>query len=252
MKKHKTSIIWIIFALLVSSLPTVIANPVSGSNDNYDYLLGGTDFSKFSLGLYSKKRVVLIKASPNLSEYEMSMKKTSAYIGYDALRWATAYITFGNTDTRLDTGYYPLGYHQTFNGAEGEAGCGVVLNLIDHDIADPTLIEDRIRVNANIEYTGSKAYWKYASKTVKWSELYASLTMSLINQIHGSKEFWPHALAFYGGPVYSRIISADLKHDGEWGFTGGFSIMYSENVTINLGYEQLEGKGYTAGANIRF
>ncbi len=251
MNKHTITFTCLLFALLVSLLPSVTAGPISGSNENYDYLLGGNDLSKFSIGVYSKKRVVRIGAEPGFTEYDMTMKKTSAYLGYDVLRWATIYAAGGVVDTRFDTGAYAP-YPQNYNGAEVELGAGVQLNLIDHDIADPSLIEDRIRVNANLEYTSCKSTWEYATlATVEWEELYVSLTVSIVNQIHGHRQYWPNSIAFFAGPIYSHIESSSLEHDGDGGFMAGMSIVYSENVTFDFGFERLESEGYVAGVNIR-
>jgi opacity protein-like surface antigen len=251
MKKHTITFTCLLFALLVSLLPSVTAGPISGSNENYDYLMGGSDFSKFSIGVYSKKRALLVGAEPGFTEYEMTMKKTTAHIGYDILRWATVYALGGVADTRLDTGYYPAGYHQDYNGDEVELGAGVMFNLIDHDIADPSLIEDRIRVNASFEYTSCKSTWRYATATVDWTELFASLTVSIVNQIHGNRQYWPNSIGFFAGPIFSHIESSSLEHDGDSGFMAGMSIVYSENLTFDFGFERLESEGYVVGVNIR-
>ena len=34
-----------------------------------------------------------------------------------------------------------------------EYGFGLYLDILDHDIKDPNLMEDKIRINAGIEYT---------------------------------------------------------------------------------------------------
>lgn len=252
MKKTKTTYICLIFAIIFTAIPVITAGPIGGSNENYDYLMGGTDFSKFSMGFYSKERNVLV----GLPEYggalrSMEMKKMSGYVGYDVFRWATLYMVGGTTDTkfvRVTGPYSPVEY----NGAEGETGFGLQFNLVDHDIADPSLHEDRIRINAGIEYTRSKADWAFRDRPTRWDEIYASMTFSLINQIHGTKLYWPNAIAFFGGPIYSHIESSSLEHDGETGFNIGLAVMYSENVTFNFALESLEKDGFVIGGDIRF
>ena len=242
MKKLKTTYICLIFAIIFAAVPVVTAGPISGSNENYDYLLGGTDFSKFSMGFYAKERSVLVGMGYN--DIHMDMKKLTGYVGYDVFRWATLYMIGGTTETRLGS---------TYNGGEGETGFGLMLNLIDHDIADPSLHEDRIRINAGVEYTSSKTDSPVFRRSIRWDEVYAELTLSLINQIHGNKLYWPNALAFYGGPIYSHIVSSTLEHaGGQAGFSIGATIMYSENVTFNVGIESLEEHGFVLGGDIRF
>jgi hypothetical protein len=252
MKKPKATYLFIVLDMIAMCASTVNAGPITGSNENYDYLLGGTDFSKFCMGVYMRERTYRVGWDPSLTQYAMDMKKTSGYIGYDVFRWATLYLIAGNTDTRLSANHRIYGNSQQYNGAEKETGYGLQINLIDHDIADPSLEEDRIRVNIGAEYTRSKTDHPYSGSSVRWEEVYTSLTVSLINQIHGTKLYWPNAIAIYGGPIWGHIVSTSIDHSGEAGVTFGATIMYSENVTFDLGFESLEKEHFIAGVNVRF
>lgn len=239
--------------LLASGLSVVSAAPITGSNDNYDYLLGGEDLGKFSAGFYARDRSYTVNADPNGTQYKMQMQKMTAYVGYDVRRWMTVYGKAGGTDTKFDTGgYYPYGFFQGYNGTKPEYGFGVLLNLIDFDMADPTLMEDRLRITASAEYTMGGTEWAYASRNINWNEIYAALTFSLVNQIEGNKLYWPMAISLYAGPVFAQVISSSFDSNGSAGFNLGFEVMLTDKLTIDLGIEQIEAADMVLGFNLKF
>ena len=254
MKRQIALLISIIGCVLLVNINTSIASPIIGSNENYEYLLGGSDLSKFSIGAYARERNLKVRPTPTygMVDYKMKMEKVMGFVGYDIVRWGTLYGIFSSTDTRLDSGENIPFRHEMFNGEETEYGAGFLINLIDHDIADPTLIEDRIRITAGIEYTSCSTYWNLASAEVRWKELYASMRISLINQVQGWKEYWPHAIAIYGGPAYCSIDSSSLDSGGDAGFIAGVEIYYSERISFDFGCEQLDAMGYNVGFTLKF
>ncbi len=254
MNRPTTIIFCIAVCLLMGKASTVVASPIIGSNENYEFLLGGSDLSKFSIGAYARERNLKVRPAPTagMVDYSMKMQKILGFIGYDIVRWGTIYGIFGSTDTRLDSGENIPFRHEMYNGGESEYGAGFLINLIDHDIADSTLMEDRIRVTAGVEYTSCSTFWNLAGAEVRWKELYASLRVSLINQLHGYKEFWPNAISVYAGPAYSAIDSSSLDAGGDAGFIGGMEIYYSDRVSFDIGVEQLDAMGYNLGFTIKF
>lgn len=254
MKRLITFSFCVVVCVLMLRTTSVIASPIVGSNDNYEFLMGGADLSKFSIGAYVREQNLKVRPSPSagMVDYSMKMKKIMGYVGYDILRWGTIYGIMGTTDTRLDSGTNIPYRHESYNGSESEYGLGFVVNLIDHDIADPTLIEDRIRVTAGVEYTKSSMYWNLAHEQVDWDEIYASARVSLINQLHGYKEMWPLAIGLYAGPIYATIISSSLNGSRDVGFIGGMEIYYSDRITFDIGVENLDDMGYNIGFTLKF
>ncbi|OVE75213.1 hypothetical protein BVX97_05220 [bacterium E08(2017)] len=256
MKKNNITFACLFLTVILTPILSFAIGPVSGSNDAYEYLFGGSDLSKVSAGFYTKQRVVEVSAagmSGIKTPYEMTLKKTGGYVGYDIARWATLYGTVAMTDTKLSVASFDYpGFFEEFNGGDNEIGIGIAMNLLDHDIADPTLAEDKIRINAILEYTKSESDWLYANDVIRWDELYGSLVFSLVNEIHGAKNMWVHAIAFYAGPCFSQIRSSSIDHDGDYGYVGGFTVYFSQTLSFDVGYERLAEGGYSFGANVRF
>lgn len=240
MKKRAFLTSVVILFLLAGNLSPLLAVPIGSSNAGREYLLAAEPLGKWSCGVYSKAR----KRDVTTGGLSLPMKsrKTMGYVGYDFKRWFTTYATAGSSETMIGGSGYADG--------ESEYGVGMLFNILDHEILDPTLFEDKIRINAGWQYTSSGT--KYAGATRKWHELFASLTVSLVNDVEGSKFYLPNSIAIFAGPIYSDIQSSSIDEKDAFGLITGLEVFYSEKISIDWAIERFESSAYTVGINIRF
>ena len=235
----------LLIALLVAFFSTAFlthAAPIGTSNNSYNYLLGANNLEKFSGGIYAKERNK--KISVQGLDMKLKSRKVMTYLGYDVHRAITAFAMLGSTDQRIEPS-------TTYGSKETEWGGGLTFHLMDHDLADAGLLENRIRLNLGIEYTRSQMDWAFAEEA-KWDELFSSLTVSIVNDIEGSKQYFPNSIALYLGAIYSDMESTSFKGSGEAGFTMGFQFFMTEKTSVEFGFENLDSRGYVVGMNFGF
>lgn len=223
--------------LLSCGIEPVSATPGSTSNLGLEHLDGVTDFSRWSVGIYGLGR----ERTSGLND--IKHQKYMGYVGYDVLRWMTTYVTLGESKTKIGIAEY--------GDWEAEYGLGVTMNLIDHVLPDPFLMEDRIRVNAGVEYT--RCTTETLGSDVDWGELYAQLTIGIVNDIDGSKFYLPNSIGIYGGPI-TTIVHGDsqINNGDEFGYTIGTDLYFSETVSLEFAIEILDTTDFAGGLHIRF
>lgn len=226
-------------ALAACSFSTAQAFPIGKSNESGDYLFGTGLSHLLSAGVYggSSERDVQFGATI------LPLKSTKAvvYVGVDLLPWFTVFVGGG-------TASHELGMSDSDSSYQAEAG--VLINLIDHEILDPTLFEDRLRLNFAANWGLTEANWY--NDDIKWQEINVSLTISIVNDTTGNKFFNPNSIALYAGPMFSYIESDDIEADQELGFTAGIEVFATESISMNIGLRQLDGTGVEGGLHIRF
>jgi len=167
-----------------------------------------------------------------------------AFVGYSPVDWATLYLTMGESFSD---------WNKFSAGNTESVGLGLQLNLLDHEVADPGLMEDRFLLNAAVEYlwTGADPQWP---DNLRWGELTASLTFSIVNDITGNALFTAKSIALYAGPVVSALVSGDLegKDSTEAGVTAGMEVFLTERVSLNAQFTKMDYPGYGAGLTVRF
>jgi len=232
--------------IILSNLYQTIAAPVGRSNSGREYLAGTQDLSAWSAGLYIMsidRKVELFNTFQNTS---MKQDMIMGYVGYDVIPWITAYVVGGSSKNRIGSG-------DVQKDSKPEIGLGLMFNFLDTEIEDPTLLEDRLRLNANIQYTkGGGTSVNSGSSDVDWYDLSGSLTLSLVNDLTGDKFFVPSSIAFFIGPTFSILSSSQIEAEDEFGLTAGLDIFLNEKVSIELAYLKYEESTYSAGINVRF
>lgn len=226
--------------LLASAFVPSTAFAVFLGNSDYgkEYLVGVEDLSKWTTGLYyeNMRRDVYYQLS---AASQMKLTRAMLYVGYDFIPWITTYLTAGSCDTQI-TG--------TEIGDDSSYGFGMHFNLLDHDILDPTLFENAIRINAAWEYTFNSAQFP---NTGSWRELQLSMTVSVVNDIEGNSLYLPKAIAIYAKPILSDIQFGDMNEEEKMGFGAGLEVFYSERVSFHVGMLSFGGNSMTAGLHIR-
>jgi len=240
--KRSLTVICVAVLVLEGTCSLVPALPVAGSNTGREYLMGVSDLGNWSCGIYSRMLERDIDFLGIDSLMNMKSKSIIGYVGYDLVRWLTTYVLAGQNESEFgNTGY---------GDGELEYGIGMYFNLLDHDILDPTLFEDKIRINAGCQYSESKT--ESVGSNVEWSEVCASLTLSIVNDLDGSKRYVPNSIALFAGPVYSDIDSSTINERDVFGYTAGIQVFYTEKVSFDIGVENFENDTYVSGVNVRF
>lgn len=234
-------------ALTVTALQ---ASPIWTSNRDSEYLLSSDkDLSFLSVGfnIESMEREIEIRNTGNILEQRvLEMNRYRGYLGCDVFDWLTIYGTAGGARAGIQ------GYTEDAE-ANAEYGAGFRLNFLDQIIADPLLIEDRIRLTATVQYTRSSMNFV---RQYNWSETRSSVQLSIVNDIDGNPYFRPEALALNIGYVYSDLrgdYGIDEVHPGF--ATLGAEIFYSKRISfdgsIYFGNSN-ETRGMIAGFHMRF
>lgn len=238
----------ILIALAFSCTAHVVsAGPMGGSNMGRDYLITTGELANWRSGMSyeSGDRDVRVRGLDTV----MASRKAMLYLGYELLPWCVPYVTGGSTETSFPGG--------ADGDKESEYGIGLQFNLLEHDILDPLLMEDKLRVNASCQYSASKASWD--GRDLRWRELFASVTVSVVNDLRGSKFFVPESIALFAGPIFSYIDSSSisdtegaLKADEKLGITGGIEIFLTKRISLDAAVKRYNAESYSAGLHIRF
>ncbi|MBN2301437.1 MAG: hypothetical protein JXN60_02850 [Lentisphaerae bacterium] len=244
--KNFISITGSAYILLVCSVAQTLAMPVGNSMDSINYRYHASDLSQWSAGVYLSPRERNI-SHDLIQDYTLLSEDTiTLYLAYDYKRWVSLYCSVAGGESSTD-GWESEGIY--------DIGAGLRLGLLDHDIMDPWLIEDRIRLTGYLQQTITGT--KLAGKDVQWIETYASLVLNIINEVTGNKSYLPHAIGVFIGPVFSDIQSRGLSNmsvneQRQFGYTAGIEIFYTERVSFELGLENFGPSATKAGIHVRF
>lgn len=236
----KRYVICLAVFVLAGNFTCLLAVPIGNSNEGREYLVAAQDVSKWSCGVYSRtqKRDV----TSNRQQFSMELREVMAHVGYDFKRWFTTYAVAGQSQAEIGGGGYA--------DAETELGVGMHFNILDLEILDPTLFEDKIRVNAGWQYSMSETEW--AGRQTNLRELSASLMLSIVNDIEGNKLFLPNSIAIFAGPIYSDIQSSSINEKNKLGFAAGMEVFLSEKISLKCAIERFDATAYSTGINVRF
>lgn len=238
--KERIFIISVVVLLVAGSFSTLLAVPIGSSNLGREYYTGVSDLDQWSCGFYYNLRDRHIRAAGQ--QYLMKSRKLAGYVGYDFKPWFTTYGMLGSNETEIEP--------TVTSGASSEYGFGMIFNLLDQEILAPTLFEDRIRVNAALQYTKTKAVW--VGRSTKWRELFASLIISIVNDLDGNRLYLPISISLFGGPIYSNMTSSSFNESDSLGFTAGLEVFFTDKVSFYVGTERFDSDAFMTGVNVRF
>jgi opacity protein-like surface antigen len=172
----------------------------------------------------------------------LETQKAVLYLGVDIMPWATLFVGGGTAN------------HE-FGGVAADDSsfvveAGLLIGVIDHEILDPTLFEDRLRVNvgASGSYTDADRF----GDTLWWQELTAFATVSIVNDTTGNTFFNPNSIALYMGPYFSYIQSSDIEAEETLGIMAGVEVFVSESISFDIGIRDLDSTAIEGGLHIRF
>jgi opacity protein-like surface antigen len=246
MKNKYTWVKVTVFGLLMQA-SICFALPIGTADAGKEYLIATPDLHNFSGGVYYHKAERKVDAG-RLTDELFTYRSLMGYIGYDILRWVTIYGTLGQNKSRFDSLPYSSG--------DSEYGFGVAINLLNYEMMDPTLhhhfLFDRIRINAGGQYTRTSGSWLYYPYNAKWQEVYAWLTLSIINDISGNKLYTPLSIAITAGPTFSDIQGENIDEKDALGVMGAIEIYFSKTLSVDVSIEKFEKEQISGGIHIRF
>jgi opacity protein-like surface antigen len=220
----------------------LFGQPIGATDSGRDYLVPAADLSKWSGGVVGRTRERDVTV--NESSFEQTMKRTQGmvYLGYRVLPWLVTYGGLGAGWTKLDSGDY--------GDMEIEFAGGLHANLLYHDIMAPTLLEDRIRIDAGCEY--ATAQTETTMDDLEWDEFSASLLFSVVNDVTGNKLYAPESMAIYAGPIYSDLLGDEVDEEEALGLAAGLDVQATERVAVTLGVELFDAESIVLGVNVNY
>lgn len=220
--------------------------PIGASNEGRDYLISEQGLYRWSGGIYGCEFDRKAKLKPSAFPVTLTSRKWMGYVGYDLTSALTLYVTAGSQELE------PHGRWWSDVDPEWEFGGGCRLHLLDHEIPDPTLFENRIRLTAGGQYTMTKGGPK--GQAWEWADVLGDVTLRVINDLEANVLFLPNSIGVYASLLYTTLVSDDLRshHDSDVGFGVGFEVYYTECVSFDVGILRIEGTGYVAGLHVRF
>lgn len=221
-----------------SAIDQAQAVPVGAGQHSGQYIFGAEDLGRWTVGLCYLDRERDIVTLGHATSFQAT--KTFGYVAYEFLYGMNAYLLVGGIESQFG------GLNLVDNHAE--VGVGVQFNILDHEIPDPLLMEDRIRVNASLQYTSSGADW--IATEIEWEEIYGTLTVSFVNDIRGDKRYHMNSIGVFFGVVYSDLKSSSIDEDSAFGYMAGVDIHITENVLFEVGLESLDDGAIFGGIHI--
>jgi hypothetical protein len=224
MKKY---LVAVSLVLLAVNLAPALAAPVGNVSAGRKYFLAARDLSPWSTGIYLRSGT----RTADVGDIEENFDYTRflGYIAYDFFPWLTPYLMAGSASISLDgTGdgeYKP------------EFGFGVRFNVLHHDIMDATLFEDVLLINASCQYSLTEATREETSQELQ--EFYATATLSILNEITGSKLYLPEGISIFLGPSYSLINTPSTTAKDNFGILVGMEVYYTKRISFYLSAEMM-------------
>lgn len=233
----------VVGSVSLSPLTSQSAAPVAEGNDPSRYMLAARNLNAWGMGAYieSLSRAVEVSLA---DDSELKSQRAMVYVSFAPISWVSVYAAGGTGRYKLTPG------SGDYSDEKAQWGAGFRMNLLDHDVLDSTLLEDRVRLNANANYTRAKGSWDGGDSS--WNELSASLTVSIVNDIVGNKAFLPYGMSVFVGPLWSLIDGSDVESDDEMGFVGGLQVHLTHRVTLSTSIEYIDDASVAAGVDVRF
>ncbi len=225
MKSNSVLIAGLAAALVFAATDGAFANPRAAEASGADFLVAADDLSGWHVGgFYRYQSREIDHAMNNLSQDVFAF-----HVARDIFRWFSIYGFVGTVDCELEKSFSDIDWTATY-------GVGAWFNLLDQDLLTTLSVETKVRLQAaaQISWASPEIY----GEDCGYSERYATLTFSVINEIVGNKDLWPGAIGIFFGPAYSEMDCDDLKTTGDSiGLIFGLDVYLSRNVGLSVSYE---------------
>ena len=220
------------------------ASPRAAEASGAHYLFAAENLSGWHIGGFYRYN----DREANHSEITpLKQNKYIMQVGRDLFDWLSIYCFLVATAVKME----PWGGD---TDTSLEYGCGVWANLLDHDLLSNMALETRLRLQALAQV--SAAHPEVNGSDNDYLETYGTITLSIVNELLGNKNYWPEAIGVFFGPVYNDINFDDdyVKLTGEtFGVTIGLDIYFTRKTTLSLAYENFsDDKALNAALDFRF
>lgn len=230
---------------LSAALPGASAEPLGNMATPIDHLIVAQNLHRFGVGVYGGVIERGVDVTDGPSDRSLNGDELMAYLSCYPMNWLSAYAGGGYGRFKLS------GDGGGYGEKASQWAFGLRANLLDHDLADPWIFEDRIRLSANAHY-GLYDAPVGPYRDAEWSEFKGSLLVSIVNDVVGNKHFLPQTVALYAGPIYSTIGGDDLEETENFGFAAGLQMQLSAHTSLGIGAEDMDGTSFLAGLDVRF
>ncbi len=225
MKSDSVLIAGLAAALVLVAADGALANPRAAEASGANFLVAADDLSGWHVGgFYRYQSRELNHGINNLSQDTLAF-----HVGRDIFDWVSVYGFVGVVDCELEKSFYDSETALAY-------GLGAWFNIIDQDILSSLSAETKFRIQANAQISAARP--EIGGDDCSYTETYAAITCSVINEIAGNKDFWPDALGIFFGPSYSHMSSGDLDTTGDdFGIVFGLDVYVARNVSLSASYE---------------
>ncbi len=206
--------------------PVANASSIGHISAGRKYYFAARDLQPWSAGVYVKS------GKRDIRQGSIDTTRFALYAGYDYFPWVTTFAKVGSNNTSIDT-VVPT----TDDEFNMELGFGQRFNIFHHEILDPDLFENRILVNAAWEFSTTQA--RRGNRDQDFRELQASVTLSLVNDVVGSKLYLPHSIGLFAGPTFSLIDTSGASTRNDFGVIAGLEVFLTKRVSFHASMEQI-------------
>ncbi len=238
-----SKILPVVIVTAIAAADWSMAVPRAAEASGAHYLLAAETLSQWHLGgFYRYQERDVGSGSDSLVQ-----NKAGVHIGYDVRPWLSVYGFLASARAKLEP------YDASDSDAAAEFGGGAWVNLLDHDILGNLTMETRLRLQA-IAQISHASFDDVGGKDLTYTEFYSALTLSVISEVIGNKNYWPDAIGLFAGPVYDKLESSDVDDKGEAiGIAAGLDFYLTRDLSLSISYEAFESDGAINGAlNFRF
>ena len=225
MKTNNLYLAGLAAAILYANAGDALANPRAAEASGADFIVAADDLSGWHVGGFYRYQSREI----DHGLYNLSRDAIAFHIGRDIFRWLSIYGFVGTVDSELENSFYDSDMAALYGG-------GAWFNIVDQDLLTSLSVETKLRVQACAQISAASP--EFAGQEYDYTETYATLTLSIVNEIVGNKHLWPDAIGIFFGPVYSDFDSDDLDTTGDdVGMIFGLDVYVSRNVSLSASYE---------------
>lgn len=240
MKSSKIVLVSLLGVLGVATL-NVYASPRAAEASGSHYLMAADDLEGWHLGGFYRY------ADREVANGALALKQNKfiMHLGRDLLSWLSVYGMVGTSSAKLSPSAFEAEYASEYGG-------GIWVNFLDHDLLNNLALETRLRLQGIAQI--STAEPEINGFEDRYVETYAALTLNIVNEIIGNKNYWPEAIGLFFGPVYNKVEFDDTDVTGdEVGLTVGLDLHFSRNIAMSLGLEAFDDDNvYNVALNYRF
>jgi len=239
--KKLTSLVFAGFIIVGLSSPGS-AVPIGSDNEGMDYIFKGRRLKWLSAGAYVVETKRGITLGGTTVETTLSTRQQLGYIGVNIAPWMTLYGLGGGSEAKLGGGAY--------SSSDSVYGIGARFNVLNHEIMEPVMMEDRWRVSLGVQYSVNQT--DVGPVTWDWDELSVALTFGIVNDTLGNKYFAPESILLYAGPIYSVLDSDRFAEKEDLGVVVGAEIFITDSLSLDLEVQSFDETSMAGGINIHF